>query len=333
MTAVVSATNTLSLGTINYINGTKYHVTVKFRTRGDGDSTSAKCSSIGFIANRSDWSNSYSYIHGSATAYNERGQIIEWTYDFTASATESRATGLYFIINNQWTQGYDNQTIDLFYYKMWDDNGHVYAENGNPNQKIVNYWSDGTTAITTEKILTNATTTENYLYSATIPYNYITVGEKYRLTFKAKKTANCKGTDVFVLSSDYSSSGFITSLSPTLSTEYYQYSHEFTLTKKSESSLLPLLRIRFDNNGSNDGNTSSLYVKDVLLKKLEEYPRNFLKTTKDGTIYYAHTFNTSKDIQISEGTTSNYLAQSIHEYKCSELTSFTYDTLDNKFEY
>ena len=58
-----------------------------------------------------------------------------------------------------------------------------------------------------------------------------------------------------------------------------------------------------------------------------------MKTTKDGAEYFTHTFNASKDIRISEGTTSNYLAQSIHEYKYSELTSFTYDTLNNKFEY
>lgn len=332
-TAVVSTSNTLSLGAINYVNRTKYHVTVKFRTRGDGDSTSSKCSSVGFIANNSSWSNTWSYIHGSATAYAERGQIVSWTYDFTANATEARSTSLYFIINNGWANGYDNQTIDLFYYKMWDDDGHVYGEDGNPNQSIVKYWSDGTTAITTEKTLANATTSENYLYSAVVNYNYITVGEKYRLTFKAKKTANCSSVDVFFLSSDYSSSGFITSFTPAVSTEYYQFTHEFTLTKKTDASLLPTLRLRFDNNGSTDGTASTLYVKDVSVKKLEEYPRNFMKTTKDGTEYFTHTFNTSKDIQISEGTTSNYLAQSIHEYKCSELTSFTYATLNSKFEY
>lgn len=329
----VSSADTLNLGTINYVNGTKYHVTVKFRTRGDGDSTSSKCSSVGFIAYNSTWSNTWQYIHYSATAYAERGQIVSWTYDFTANASESRSTTLCFIINNYFGNGYDNQTIDLFYYKIWDDNGHVYGENGNPNESIIKYWSDGTTSITTEKTLINAKTSENYLYSEIINYNYITVGEKYRLTFQAKKTSNCKSVDVFVLSSDYSTTGFITSFSPFVTTEYYQFSHNFTLTKKNESSLLPTLRIRFDNNGSSDTTNSTLYIKNVTLKKLEEYPRNFMKTTKDGVEYFTHTFNTLKDIRISKNTTSNYLAQSIHEYECSELTSFTYDTLNNKFEY
>ena len=117
-TAVVSAQNTLRMGTINYVNGAKYHVTVKFRTRGDGNSTSSKCSSVGFIANNSNWSNTYEYMHDSATAYDERGQIVEWTYNFTANTTESMSNALYFIIDRNWANGYDNQTIDLFYYKM-----------------------------------------------------------------------------------------------------------------------------------------------------------------------------------------------------------------------
>ncbi len=332
-TAVVSAQNTLHMGTINYVNGTKYHITVKFRTRGDGNSTSSKCSSVGFIASNSDWSNAYKYMHDSATAYDERGQIVEWTYNFTANTTESTSNTLYFIIDKNWANGFDNQTIDLFYYKLWDENGNVYAEDGNPNESIVKYWSDGTTPITTEKTLINATESSKGLYSETINYNYITVGEKYRLTFQAKKTSNCKGVAVYVSSSDHPTTGFITSFTPSVSTEYYQYSHEFTLTKKDESSLLPKLGITFANKGSSDTTDSTLYVKNVTLKKLEEYPRNFMKTSKDEVEYFTHTFNTPKDIQISEGVISNYLAQSTHEYKCSELTSFTYDVLDNKFEY
>ena len=332
-TAVVSAQNTLRMGTINYVNGAKYHVTVKFRTRGDGNSTSSKCSSVGFIANNSNWSNTYEYMHDSATAYDERGQIVEWTYNFTANTTESMSNALYFIIDRNWANGYDNQTIDLFYYKLWDDDGHVYSEDGNPNESIVKYWSDGTTPITTEKTLINATESSNWRYSEVINYNYITVGEKYRLTFQAKKTSNCKSVVVYVSSSDSSTTGFVTSFTPSVSTEYHQYSHEFTLTKKDESSLLPTFRISFGNRGSSDTTDSTLYVKNVTLKKLEEYPRNFMKTSKDEVEYFTHTFNTPKDIQISEGAISNYLAQSTHEYKCSELTSFTYDVLDNKFEY
>ena len=126
----VSEMDKLSFGSISYVSGRKYYVTVKFRTRGDGDSTTSKCSSVGFIANRSDWQNTYYYTHYSPTAYAERGQIVEWTYEFTATANESRATALYFIIDVDSANGYDNQTIDLFYYKMWDEQDNVYAEKG-----------------------------------------------------------------------------------------------------------------------------------------------------------------------------------------------------------
>lgn len=285
-TVTVSSSNTLSFGTINYVSGKKYNVTVKFRTRGNGDSTSSKCSSVGFIANRSDWTNTYSYIHGSATAYAERGHFVEWTYTFTASATESRSTALYFIINNGWANGYDNQTIDLYYYKMWDDDGNVYAEEGNTSQNIVTKWSDNT-AISSEKTLVNTATTEKFLYSEVISPNYMTENATYTIDFFAKISGDVKSVDLYFLSSDYSTTGFITAKANLpVTTDYLHFTHTFKLVKKSASSKLPTLRIRFDNNGvATSGNTGTLYVKNVKLRYGKIEKPIFLRK-KDTYIYH-----------------------------------------------
>ena len=265
-TVTVSAVNTLSFGTINYVQGKMYSVTVKFRTRGDGDSTSSKCSSVGFIAYRSDWTNSWSYIHGPAAAYAERGKIVEWTYTFTATATEARATGLYFIINNGWANGYDNQTIDLYYYRMWDGDGYVYAEDGNANQNIVTKWSDGT-AISGEKSVTNTTANENYLWSETIKPSFMTDDAVYTIDYDAKRSGDSFTHELFFYSSDYQTTGYMTSRSMgTPLTEYRHYSHTFTFRRKNASSTLPALRIRFDNNGPGANKSGTLYVRNVKLR-------------------------------------------------------------------
>ena len=119
------------LSNVTLKKGRTYYVKVKFRTRGDGTSTSNKCSSVGFITYWNSWANTRSYIHSSATAYSEIGKIVEWTYSFTVdSDVTPTGTGLYFIINNGWASGNDGQTIDLFYYKYWDSAGNVYNESG-----------------------------------------------------------------------------------------------------------------------------------------------------------------------------------------------------------
>lgn len=130
-TKVVSGANTLPLNNTRLVAGRTYYVKVAFRTRGDGDSTAAKCSSVGFIAYWDSWNQVRSYIHNSAQAYAERGAFVSWTYSFTvASDVQPTGTALFFIINNAWANGYDNQTIDLYYAKYWDSAGNVYNEWG-----------------------------------------------------------------------------------------------------------------------------------------------------------------------------------------------------------
>lgn len=121
----------ISLTNTKLYVGRTYYVRVKFRTRGDGTSTSSKCSSVGFISHWNNWANTRAYIHNSATAYNEIGKIVEWTYSFTVdSDVQPTGTNLYFIINNYWASGTDGQTIDLYYAKYWDSEGNVYSELG-----------------------------------------------------------------------------------------------------------------------------------------------------------------------------------------------------------
>lgn len=111
--------------------GRTYYVRVKFRTRGDGNSTPSKCSSIGFIAWWNNWVDTRNYIHYSATAYSEIGKIVQWTYSFTVNEdVQPTNTSLDFIINNSLADGNDGQTIDLYYAKYWDSEGNVYSELG-----------------------------------------------------------------------------------------------------------------------------------------------------------------------------------------------------------
>ncbi len=130
-TKVVSGANTIALTNAKLVAGRTYYVKVAFRTRGDGSSTASKCSSVGFITYWDNWAQSRSYIHSSAQAYNERRAFVSWTYSFTVSSdVQPTGTALYFIINNGWANGYDSQTIDLYYAKYWDSAGNVYSEFG-----------------------------------------------------------------------------------------------------------------------------------------------------------------------------------------------------------
>ena len=122
---------TIPLKNATLYAGRTYHVKVRFRTRGDGNSTPSKCSSIGFITFWNNWANLRRYIHNSATAYSEIGKVVEWTYSFTVNSDVTPTdTSLYFIIDNYWPNGNDAQTIDLYYAKYWDSEGNVYSELG-----------------------------------------------------------------------------------------------------------------------------------------------------------------------------------------------------------
>lgn len=109
---------TLTLGSIAYSSSNTYHIRLRFRARGDGEQTASKCSSLGFIATKSWGNETKSFILSSSDAYDKTGEIIDKVYTFkTGDVTMN--TALYFIINNQWAAGYDNQTIDVYYWHFW----------------------------------------------------------------------------------------------------------------------------------------------------------------------------------------------------------------------
>lgn len=122
---------TLPLTNTKLYAGRTYYVKVQFRTRGDGNSTATKCSSISFIVHWDNWASMRTYTHFSAMAYNEIGKVVSWTYAFTVdSDVQPSGTDIYFIINSAESYGNDNQTIDLYYVKYWDSLGNVYNEWG-----------------------------------------------------------------------------------------------------------------------------------------------------------------------------------------------------------
>lgn len=274
---------TLSFGNISYVSGRKYYVTVKFRTRG-GNSTSSKCSSVGFIANRSDWSNTYSYIHDSATAYAERWHIVEWTYEFTATANENRTTALYFIIDNAWANGYDYQAIDLYYYKMWDEKGNIYAESSkNIN---LNKWADGT-LFTTEKAISG--TFDYNTEESPIRYIY---GNKYLLEFDCKLDADeINKDDFFIIVRTYLDSRNDYSHYVTKAELDYSYKHiriEIYYDAWRGYPIGVADKIKFRFNMVQDGH--KVFIKNVKCKLCYLKPM-FLGIEKDLVLYYLKLVN------------------------------------------
>lgn len=125
-----------------------YEFEVLFRPRGDGNSTSQKCSSIGFITHWNNWKSTYQYIHYSSQAYNERGHFVRTLYRFTASKdVQPDGTALYFIIGNAWANGSDNQNIDVYYYRYQDMTNPSIIDEKGINAKIFEIYDSKTNRI------------------------------------------------------------------------------------------------------------------------------------------------------------------------------------------
>ena len=119
-------------------------------------------------------------------------------------------------------------------------------------------WSRGVNPVTGIQILSNTSSTENYSYSSyfTIPAN-----TKFYLSFWAQCSTNLKGADVYILPDDYPNKGLVVKDRLPLNQTWTLYRYEFT-SPSTWGDSVPV-RIRFDNNGSNDGNEARLYLKDV----------------------------------------------------------------------
>ena len=119
-------------------------------------------------------------------------------------------------------------------------------------------WSRGVNPVTGIQILSNTSSTENYSYSSyfTIPAN-----TKFYLSFWAQCSTNLKGADVYILPDDYVNKGLVVKDQLPLNQTYTLYRYEFT-SPSTWGNNVPV-RIRFDNNGSNNGAESRVYLKDV----------------------------------------------------------------------
>jgi hypothetical protein len=119
-------------------------------------------------------------------------------------------------------------------------------------------WSRGVNPVTGIQILSNTSSTENYSYSSyfTIPAN-----TKFYLSFWAQCSINLKGADVYILPDDYVNKGLVVKDQLPLNQTYTLYRYEFT-SPSTWGDNVPV-RIRFDNNGSNNGAESRVYLKDV----------------------------------------------------------------------
>lgn len=126
----------------------------------------------------------------------------------------------------------------------------------NPQTSLA--WPRGVNPVTGIQILANTASTENYSYSS---YFNIPSNTKFYISFWAQCSVNIKGADVYILPDDYPNKGLVVKDRLPLNQTWTLYRYEFT-SPSTWGDSVPV-RIRFDNNGSNDGNEARLYLKDV----------------------------------------------------------------------
>lgn len=126
----------------------------------------------------------------------------------------------------------------------------------NPQTSLA--WSRGVDPVTGIQILANTASTENYSYSS---YFNIPSNTKFYISFWAQCSANIKGADVYILPDDYLNKGLVVKDRLPLNQTWTLYRYEFT-SPSTWGDSVPV-RIRFDNNGSNNGDEARLYLKDV----------------------------------------------------------------------
>lgn len=126
----------------------------------------------------------------------------------------------------------------------------------NPQTSLT--WSRGVDPVTGIQILANTASTENYSYSS---YFNIPSNTKFYISFWAQCNPNIKGADVYILPDDYPNKGLVVKDRLPLNQTWTLYRYEFT-SPSTWGDNVPV-RIRFDNNGSNNGSESRLYLKDI----------------------------------------------------------------------
>ena len=126
----------------------------------------------------------------------------------------------------------------------------------NPQTSLA--WPRGVNPVTGIQIVANTASTENYSYSS---YFNIPSNTKFYISFWAQCSANIKGADVYILPDDYPNKGLVVKDRLPLNQTWTLYRYEFT-SPSTWGDSVPV-RIRFDNNGSNNGDEARLYLKDV----------------------------------------------------------------------
>ena len=137
--------NALSLGSIVVSKNKTYYVEFIRKALGNGSPTSDKCSAINYCMYKADWSWSRSVgTVGTSTAYSQIGKIVRIQGSFTISASNDGDTAyqnMYWLVAGGYANGTDNQTHELYYYKVWDSDGIIIAQYGTDRCALdINDW-------------------------------------------------------------------------------------------------------------------------------------------------------------------------------------------------
>ena len=142
---VKTCTSALSLGSIIVSKDKTYYVEFIRKALGNGTPTTSKCSAINYcIYNPSwTWSRSVGTV-GSSTAYSQIGKIIRVSGSFTIASANDGETAyqqMYWLVGGRSANGTDDQTHELYYYKVWDSTGIIIAQYGTDRCALdVNDW-------------------------------------------------------------------------------------------------------------------------------------------------------------------------------------------------
>lgn len=140
-----TCTDSLSLGSIVVSKNKTYYVEFIRKALGNGEPTSSKCSAINYCMYKGDWSWSRSVgIVGSSLAYSQIGKIVRIQGSFTISTANDGDTAyqqMYWLVGGGYANGTDNQTHELYYYKVWDSDGVIIAMYGTDRCALdINNW-------------------------------------------------------------------------------------------------------------------------------------------------------------------------------------------------
>lgn len=142
---VKTCQNSLYLGAITVSKDKTYYVEFIRKALGNGEPTSSKCSEINYCMYKSDWSWSRSVGgSGSSGAYSQIGKIVRRKGSFTIPSANDGETAnqmFYWLIGGAYANGTDNQTHELYYYKIYDSDGVIIATYGTDRCALdINDW-------------------------------------------------------------------------------------------------------------------------------------------------------------------------------------------------